>query len=92
MGVAEPSRYRDSAGLERKVRSAGRPWTVGDLAMIADGQWAVRTPGAGSQARDGKTAVEGPVPDGRSVELTVEELARLLGSPFREAPRDEDGV
>ncbi|MDF6020943.1 hypothetical protein [Streptomyces sp. JH34] len=22
-------------------RAAGRPWTVGDIAMVADGQWAV---------------------------------------------------
>ncbi len=28
-------------GLEGKVRAAGRPWTVGDIAMVADGQWAI---------------------------------------------------
>ncbi|MFF4837443.1 hypothetical protein [Streptomyces sp. NPDC001315] len=31
------SRHWDGAGLERKVRGAGRPWTVGDIAMVADG-------------------------------------------------------
>jgi hypothetical protein len=44
--VAESSRHWDGAGLERKIRSAGRPWTAGDIAMVADGQWAV-----GIQAR-----------------------------------------
>ncbi|MEU5370633.1 hypothetical protein ABZ362_16915 [Streptomyces sp. NPDC005951] len=29
------------AGLECKIRAAGRPWTVGDIAMVADGQWGV---------------------------------------------------
>ncbi|MFD8799279.1 hypothetical protein [Streptomyces atroolivaceus] len=27
--------------MERKIRAAGRPWTVGDIAMVADGQWGV---------------------------------------------------
>lgn len=41
-GVVEPgSRHWDGAGLERKIRAAGQPWTVGDIAMVADGQWAV---------------------------------------------------
>ncbi|MFB7109157.1 hypothetical protein [Streptomyces sp. NPDC056291] len=41
--MAESSRHWGGAGLERKIRSAGRPWTVGDIAMVADGQWAVDT-------------------------------------------------
>jgi hypothetical protein len=37
--MEEPgSRHGDGAGLERKIRSARRPWTVGDIAMVADGQ------------------------------------------------------
>ncbi|WP_371659529.1 hypothetical protein [Streptomyces sp. NBC_00280] len=85
--MAESSRHWDGAGLERKIRSAGRPWTVGDIAMVADGQWAV-----GAQAesqRDGE-AVERRIVDGRRVELTLEELARAVGSRFGDAHRDED--
>ncbi|MFF0413318.1 hypothetical protein ACFYUY_23120 [Kitasatospora sp. NPDC004745] len=35
------ARSRDLAGLERKLRSAGRPWTLAEVVMTADGQWAV---------------------------------------------------
>ncbi|MCX4965452.1 hypothetical protein OHA98_11515 [Streptomyces sp. NBC_00654] len=43
--MAEASRHWDGAGLERKIRVAGRPWTVGDIAMVADGP----RPGVGAQ-------------------------------------------
>lgn len=85
--MAESSRHRDGAGLECKIRSAGRPWTVGDIAMVADGQWAV-----GAQAErqcDGEAVVGRRVADGRCIELTLEELARAMGSRFGEAHRDE---
>jgi hypothetical protein len=88
--VAEPNRHWDGAGLERKIRAAGRPWTVGDIAMVADGQWAVRTKPDIEEERDGEAVVEGRIADGRCVELTVEELARAVGSRFGEAHRDED--
>ena len=87
-GVAESSRHWGGAGLERKIRSAGRLWAVGDIAMVADGQWAVGTQ-AGRQ-RDGKAVVERRIADGRSVVLTLAELARAMGSRFEEAHRDED--
>ncbi|MGC5564819.1 hypothetical protein ACPYPG_18555 [Streptomyces sp. FR-108] len=88
--MAESSRHWDGAGLERKIRSAGRPWTVGDIAMVADGQWAVRTKPDTEEKRDGEAMAEHRIADGRRVELTVEELARAVGSRFEEAHRDED--
>ncbi|MDX3775969.1 RNA-binding protein [Streptomyces europaeiscabiei] len=86
--MAESSSHWDGAGLERKIRSAGRPWTVGDIAMVADGQWAVGIQAEGQ--RDGEAVVEHRIADGRRIELTVEELARAVGSRFGEAHRDED--
>ncbi|WP_093801756.1 hypothetical protein [Streptomyces sp. Wb2n-11] len=80
--MAEASRHWDGAGLERKIRAAGRPWTVGDIAMVADGQW-----GVGAQPDrwpDEETVVERRVAEGWRVELTLEELARAVG------PRTED--
>jgi hypothetical protein len=86
--VAGPSRHWDGAGLERKIRAAGRPWTVGDIAMVADGQWAV---GAQPDGRWNEGAVvEQRIADGRRVEMTLDELARAVGSRFRDAQRDED--
>jgi len=75
------------AGLERKIRSAGRPWAVGDIAMVADGQWAV---GAQAGGRGVERVVEERVADGRRVELTLEELARAVDSGGRDVHRDED--
>ncbi|MET7678994.1 hypothetical protein [Streptomyces sp. NPDC005423] len=88
--MAESSRHWDGAGLERKIRAAGRPWTVGDIAMVADGQWAVRTESDTEEKHDGEAVVERRIADERRVELTVEELARAVGSRFGEAHRDED--
>jgi len=75
------------AGLEHKIRSAGRPWTVGDIAMVADGQWAV---GAQAGGRGDERVVEERVADGRRVELTLEELARAVDSGVRDVHREED--
>ncbi|MEV6735808.1 hypothetical protein AB0N14_02230 [Streptomyces sp. NPDC051104] len=86
--MAESSRHRGGAGLERKICGAGRPWTVGDIAMVADGQWAVGTQ-AGRQ-RDGEAVVERRIADGRRVELTLAELAHAMGSPLGVAHGDED--
>ncbi|MFC9734892.1 hypothetical protein ACFWGM_24955 [Streptomyces roseolus] len=86
--MTEPSRHWDGAGLERKIRAVGRPWTVGDIAMVADGQW-----GVGAQSdrwQDEEMVVEHRVADGRRVELTVEELARAVGVRTEDADRDED--
>ncbi|RSS46246.1 hypothetical protein [Streptomyces sp. WAC08241] len=86
--MAEASRHWDGAGLERKIRAAGRPWTVGDIAMVADGQWGV---GAQPDRWPGEeTVVERRVADGGRVELTVEELARAVGPRTGDAHRDED--
>lgn len=85
--MAEESRHWDGAGLERKIRAAGRPWTVGDITMVADGQWAI-----GAQPlrrRDEDAVVENRLADGRRVELTVEELARAVGSRTGDAHRDD---
>ncbi|MCX4870862.1 hypothetical protein OHU11_03795 [Streptomyces sp. NBC_00257] len=85
--MAEPSRHWDGAGLEQKIRAAGRPWTVGDLAMVADGQWAV---GAHLDSwSDEGAVVEDRIADGRRVELTLEELARTVGARIRDAHRDD---
>ncbi|GAA3820647.1 hypothetical protein [Streptomyces chiangmaiensis] len=86
--MAESSRHGGGAGLERKIRSAGRPWTVGDIAMVADGQWAVGT--QAGRRRDKEAVVERRIADGRRVELTLVELARAMGSRFGVANRDED--
>ncbi|MGW7723811.1 hypothetical protein [Streptomyces canus] len=86
--MGESSRHRGGAWLERKVRGAGRPWTVGDIAMVADGQWAV-----GAQAGEqggGDAVVERRIADGRRVELTLAELARAMGFGFGVAHRDEE--
>ncbi|MGQ4352905.1 hypothetical protein [Streptomyces drozdowiczii] len=86
--MAGASRHADGAGLERKVRAAGRPWTVGDIAMVADGQW-----GVGAQPDrwlEEETVVERRATDGRRVELTLEELARAVGPRSEDAHRDED--
>lgn len=89
-GMTGLSRHWDGAGLERKIRAAGRPWTVGDIVMVADGQWAV---GAQSDGRrDEGAVVEDRLVDGRRVELTLEELARAVGARLRDAHRDEDGA
>ena len=80
------------AGLRARLadtgRSAGRPWTVGDIVMVADGQWAVRT--AGERREQSECVVERRAADGRRVELTLEELARAVGSRFGEPDRDGD--
>lgn len=86
--MAEPSGHWDGAGLERKIRAAGRPWTVGDIAMVADGQWAVGTQPGGR--RDEDAVMADRIAEGRRVELTVEELARAVDSRIGEAHRDED--
>ncbi|MGW9715129.1 hypothetical protein ACWGUJ_29095 [Streptomyces albidoflavus] len=81
--MAEVSRHWDGAGLERKIRAAGRPWTVGDIAMVADGQWGV---GAQPDRWPDEETVERRVAEGRRVELTVEELARAVGPGLKRAP------
>ncbi|MFB6603575.1 hypothetical protein ACFCXR_25945 [Streptomyces noursei] len=86
--MAEPNRHWDGAGLECKIRAAGRPWTVGDITMVADGQWAV---GAQSDGRQDEGAmVADRIADGRRVELTLEELARAVGSHAEDAHCDDD--
>ena len=87
-GAGVASRRWDGAGLERKVRAAGRPWTVDDVVMVADGQWAVGAQPDGH--RDDGAVVEDRIADGRRVELTPEELARVVGSRIEDAHRDED--
>ncbi|WP_316527520.1 hypothetical protein [Kitasatospora brasiliensis] len=70
-------RGRDMAALERKIRSAGRAWTMGDVAIIGEGHWAVATDRA---EREQTVEVEDRLADGRRVELTLEELARVVGA------------
>ncbi|MEU6815516.1 hypothetical protein [Streptomyces sp. NPDC046860] len=86
--MAELNRHWGGAGLARKIRSAGRPWTIGDIAMAADGQWAVDT--QAERQRDGEAVVKRRIADGRRVELTLAELDRAMGSRFGEAHRNED--
>ncbi|WLQ63389.1 hypothetical protein [Streptomyces glycanivorans] len=83
--MAEASRHWDGAELERKIRAAGRPWTVGDIAMVADGQWGV---GAQPDRWPDEETVERRVAEGRRVELTVEELVRAVGPRAEEGPRE----
>ncbi|NBE51646.1 hypothetical protein [Streptomyces boluensis] len=86
--MAEASRHWDGAGLERKIRAAGRPWTVGDIAMVADGQWGVGVqPG---RWPDEEAVLEHRVADGRRVELTVEQLAHVVGPHTEDAHHGED--
>ncbi|MEV8230635.1 hypothetical protein AB0P41_32100 [Streptomyces sp. NPDC079167] len=85
--MAEASSHWDGSGLERKIRAAGRPWTVGDIAMVADGQW-----GVGAQPDrwlEEETVVERRTTDGLRVELTLEELARAVGPRTEDAHRDD---
>jgi hypothetical protein len=86
--AAQGCRHGDGAGLERKIRAAGRPWTIGDIAMVADGQWAVDLTTAQDDPAD--TAVEQRAADGRSVQMTVEELARAVGARFGDTHHDEE--
>ncbi|MEU6664037.1 hypothetical protein [Streptomyces sp. NPDC046821] len=86
--MVEASSHWDGAGLERKIRAAGRPWTVGDITMVADGQW-----GVGAQSRrwpDEETVVEHRAAEERRVELTVEELARMVGTRIGDAHHGDD--
>ncbi|MFE4357852.1 hypothetical protein [Kitasatospora sp. NPDC056800] len=76
------------AALERKIRSAGRAWTRGDIAMIADGQWAVNTASRAEQAQ--AEVVEARLADGRRVELTLDELAHVVGAADPGAHHDQD--
>ncbi|MFI5662276.1 hypothetical protein [Streptomyces sp. NPDC051684] len=85
--MAESSRHGDGAGLERKIRAAGRPWTVGDIATVADGQWGV---GAQPDRWPDEGVVERRVAEGRCVELTMEELARAVGPCAEDAHCEED--
>ncbi|MFJ4007349.1 hypothetical protein ACIPWL_28380 [Streptomyces sp. NPDC090023] len=86
--MAEAYRHWDGAGLERKIRAAGRPWTVGDIVMVADGQWGV---GAQPDRWPAEEAVvERRVAEGRCVEMTLEELARVVGSRTEGAHHDDD--
>lgn len=80
-------RHWDGAGLERKIRAAGRSWTVGDIVMVADGQWAVGLTAPADPEAD--TVVVQRVADGRRVEMTVEELARAVGARSGDTHRDE---
>ncbi|MFE2207258.1 hypothetical protein [Streptomyces rubiginosohelvolus] len=85
--MAEATRHWDGAGLERKIRAAGRPWSVGDIAMVADGQWGVGA--QPDQWQDAET-VKRRVAEGRRVELTMEELARAVGLRAEEGHGDEN--
>ncbi len=72
--MAGTSRLWEGAGVVRKIRAAGRPWTVGDIAVVADGQW-----GVGAQpAQRPDDEVERRVAEGWRVVLTIEELARVV--------------
>ncbi|MFI5738923.1 hypothetical protein ACIA9I_11150 [Streptomyces anulatus] len=86
--MVEPVRHRDGAGLERKIRAAGWPWMAGDITVVADGQWAVGTQCDGWWGEG--AVVEERGAEGHRVELTVEELARAVGSRIGDAHRDED--
>lgn len=80
-------RHWDGAGLECKIRATGRPWTVGDIVMVADGQWAVDLTAPAEEAAD--AVVERRAADGRRVEMTLEELARAVGACFGDTRRDD---
>lgn len=82
------SGHWDGAGLERKIRAAGRPWTVGDIVMVADGQWAVGV--QSDERRDEGGELEHRIADGCRVELTLEDLTRAVGSRVGDVHRDED--
>ncbi|MEV4881373.1 hypothetical protein [Streptomyces cyaneofuscatus] len=85
--MAEASRHGDGAGLERKILAAGRPWTVGDIAMVADGQWEVGVQPDRCLAEE--VVAERRVAEGRRIELTMEELARAVNPRTEDAHRDE---
>ncbi|MCX4751238.1 hypothetical protein OG455_38035 [Kitasatospora sp. NBC_01287] len=87
--MGQPGRGRDGAALERKIRAAGRPWTIGDVVMVADGQWAVPTKTATEYAQD--RLAEMRTADSRRVEMTLEELARAVGATDPGTHRDADG-
>ncbi|WP_406336412.1 hypothetical protein OG814_32250 [Streptomyces zaomyceticus] len=61
---------------------------MGDIAMVADGQWGVG--GQSDRWPDEDTVVEHRVAEGQHVELTVEELARVVGARTEDAHHDED--
>lgn len=85
-------RQWDGAGLERKIRAAGRLCAVDDIAMVADGQWAVGTTTCTSEAAERLTeeaVVEDRVADGQRVELTLEDLARAVGIRPPQVHHDE---
>ncbi|MFJ4184202.1 hypothetical protein [Kitasatospora sp. NPDC089509] len=79
---------RDMAALERKIRSAGRAWTLGDVTAIGEGQWAVATTSRAKRRQN--DAVQARLADGRRVELTVEELALVVGATDPGARHDPE--
>ncbi|MEU4588405.1 hypothetical protein AB0F92_41230 [Kitasatospora aureofaciens] len=81
------SRGRDMAALERKIRAAGRAWTMGDVVMIAEGQWAVATKSRAERKQI--EAVEARLVDGQRMEMTLEELARVVGAADPGAHHDQ---
>ncbi len=85
--MGESGRGRNGAALEHKIRAAGRRWTMGDVVMIADGQWAVGTRTVAERAQERE--VRGRLADGRRVEMTLEELARAVGAVDPGAHRDQ---
>ena len=80
-------RHWGRAGLERKIRAAGRPWRLGDIVMVADGQWAVGL--TAPAAREADTVAERRTAAGRRVEMTLEELARAVDARFGDTYRNE---
>lgn len=88
--MAEPGEGWDAAGLEHKILVAGRLWTVGDVGMVAAGQWAVGTRSVGR--RDESEVVDHRFTEGQSVELTLDESSDAVGSCIWDTHRDEEST
>ncbi|MFE7576311.1 hypothetical protein ACFU5Z_16420 [Streptomyces sp. NPDC057521] len=86
-GMTQWRRGWDGAGLECKILAAGRPWTVGDTVMVADGQWGVGA--QPSERTEQEAVVEQRIAEGGDVEMTVEELARVVGAHVEDAHQAE---
>ncbi|WP_406281370.1 hypothetical protein [Streptomyces sp. NBC_00209] len=69
--------------MEHKILAAGRPWTMGDTVMVADGQWGVGAQPSGWTEQE--AVVELRIAEGGDVEMTVEELARVVGAHVSDA-------
>lgn len=83
-------RYGDGASLERKIRSAGRSWTIGDITAVGEGgQWAIGVAARRQAREEAAAAIVDRVRSGERIEVSLDALIRAAGL---QGPDDADRV